>query len=426
MGAVVFALLLTQVGLLSSLERRAFGTWLTPFTFLAVPYTAVVLLALTLGPLVGFIELEPVSILWWMAGLLVFWLGGAGVTLIIGPRIRRAVATETVGFEFESGARVLALVLAGISIPVIAAHLNSSIARVGGAIGVGTEEFEVIYGSGLGAHLLALGTVLVILLLGVAHKKDKVLLLTASTLLLLIFARQVKYAVILPMMAVSLYRVTSNRMQLRLRAVLGVVFGAFALFFAVYLFGFWALDSTTLMQGSTYLFLVRHFLAYLLGGVLVFGHLIQAGVGTVVGDPAITFSPFVNLLAAATSGTLVGSGNEYAAVISTAGGAPANVSTLFGPLLIGLGYFGAAAYTLSLGLVSYCIFAACHLSRNCWLLVLWTFHASFLGLSWFGNYFELLIAIEAPAYAAALAVYAWLSRAHRPEAPAVARAVTDL
>jgi hypothetical protein len=410
MGAVIFALLVTQVAVIANVERKAYGTWMTPFTFLAVPYTAVVFLALTLGPLVGFIDLEPLSILWWMAGLLVFWLGGSAVTLTIGPRVRAASSSVEVGFHFEGGARRVALMLCWVFIPVIALHLNSSIARVGGIIGAGTEEFEALYGSGLGAHLLTFGTVLVILLLGISQKKDKVLLFTAGTLLLLIFARQVKYAVILPMMAVSLYRVASNRMRLSVRAVLGVIFGAFALFMLVYMFGFWTLSPSALSQGSTYVFLVRHFLGYLLGGVLVFGHLVQAGIGTVAGDPAITFSPFVNLFAAATSGTLVGSGNEYAAVISTAGGEPANVSTLFGPLLIGLGYFGTAAYTLSLGLVSYCIYSASQLSRNCWLLVLWTFHASFLALSWFGNYFELLVAIEAPSYAVALAVFMWLGR----------------
>jgi hypothetical protein len=85
------------------------------------------------------------------------------------------------------------------------------------------------------------------------------------------------------------------------------------------------------------------------------------------------------------------------------------VTTMFGPLLIGLGPWGAAAYTWGLGLLAYGVFAAATLTRNCWLVVMWLFVAAMLAFGWFGLFFALLIAIEGPVLCGLLAIAIWIA-----------------
>lgn len=406
---IIVLILLGEVLLLARLDRMTYGTWLTPVTLLGVPYALVMLVAFLFGPALGFIPLNAESILVWAAGLLVFWLGGLAIGLALGKAVRvRAALGGPALYEEESGR--LALLLAWLSIPVIVVHFLTSLRHVGGLPGLGTEGFEDAYGGGFGAHLLTICTVLFIFLVGTSQKGRKAVILTIAVMAALILIRQVKYSVILPLWAGLVYRIATGRTRLTVKSVGAFLFTVYAIFNSAYLIGFWALDPESIYRASTYGWLLRHFAAYVLAGVLPLGELVRGGLDSVHGDPRITFSPLVNLFAFATSGELVAAGNEYATIITRDGLTESNVSTLFGPLLIGLGYWGALVYTMALGLVSYTAFAVAMLTRNCWVLVMWLFIASLLAFGWYCSFFELLISIEAPVYCLLLACLMWLAR----------------
>lgn len=417
---VIVFILLGEVVILTRLDRMMFGTWLTPVTLLGVPFAAVMLLAFLFGPALGFLPLFAPSVLVWAGGLLVLWVGGLPVALSLGHWIRPVVGLRR-SFAFEAVSERLAVVLAWLSIPVIFLHFLRSIQSVGGVLGLGTEAFADIYGGGLGAHLLVLCTMLFILLVGVARRENRLALVTIGVLFLLMLLRQAKYSVILPLWAGLMYRVASGRMRLTVRGIAMFVLVAYAIFNAAYLIGFWALDPTSVTESETYSWLLQHFAAYGLSGVLPLGSLVQQGVESVPGDPAVTFSSLTNLFAFATGADLVSAGNEFTTIISANGAKESNVATIFGPLLIGLGYGGAAVYTLGLGVVCYLSFAAAMLTRNAWIVVIWLFYASMLALSWYSSMFVLLIALEAPVFCLLLAACFSLARA-RGAAPVPAGA----
>src|SRR5262245_25695551 len=74
---MILAILCTEVVVLSRLDRRRFGTWITPVTILGYPYAAVALLAYFLAPPLEFVPLEMGSVVVWIVGLFVIWAAGA-------------------------------------------------------------------------------------------------------------------------------------------------------------------------------------------------------------------------------------------------------------------------------------------------------------------------------------------------------------
>lgn len=73
---LVFILLTFEIGILSRIDYRRFGTWITPFNVLAYPYATVVFLILVLGHGLDFVPLYAPSLFVWIAGLFLFWASG--------------------------------------------------------------------------------------------------------------------------------------------------------------------------------------------------------------------------------------------------------------------------------------------------------------------------------------------------------------
>ena len=204
--------LIGEVIILTRLDKIIYGTWITPFSLLAVPYTIVVMTAFLFAPALGFISLYVESILIWVVGLLLFWLGGLTIALPLSQAIR-VEANRNQPFLYENKSEKTALILAWVSIPVIVYHFFNSLGFVGGLPGIGTEEFASTYGCGFGAHLMVLCMMLFIFFIGTSRKSKKLALFTIAIIAVLILLRQVKYGVILPLMAGVIYRALSGRFK---------------------------------------------------------------------------------------------------------------------------------------------------------------------------------------------------------------------
>src|SRR5690349_13807064 len=103
MVLVSILVLICEVLILARTDRIMFGTFMTPFNFLAVPATVVFLAVFFLAPPLGFIPLRAEAVLVWVAALPVFWLGGLAVGLGAGERLRKHIGEpRPFGYEGES------------------------------------------------------------------------------------------------------------------------------------------------------------------------------------------------------------------------------------------------------------------------------------------------------------------------------------
>lgn len=413
MNWLILWLLVAEVVLLSLLDRALFGTWGTPFNLLAYPYAAVATAAFLFAPSLGFVPLHGDSILIWVVGLPVFWVGGLTVALVAGNAIRSRVASRQPPLYEERSTR-LALTLGWIMIAIMVCGLCASLSSVGGLRGMGTERFIQAFGSGLSGHAMTLSLPLLILLIGTGRRKA-LILITIATVMTMLLARQVKSWIVLPLVGGLIYLASTNRFRFSLSNTMRLLLLGYALFNAAYLVGFGTRDIKALMDAKTYSALLEHFVSYAFAGVLALSEVVRSGEWRTGGDPRVIFAPLVNLYALATSGELISNVRDSYSLINVAGTKSSNVHTLFGTLLIHLGVLRASAYALGLGALAYTLFVLARLARNCWLTALWSFIAGMLALGWFEFYFWHLPAIEAPAYCVILGFVVWL-HSRRPPA----------
>ncbi len=407
---LIVAILVIEVGVLTTLDRSRLGSWVTPFSVLAVPYVMTVATALVFAAPLGFYRLYVPSLLVWVIGLAAYWLVGLAVSLPFAGTVRRR-NEERAPFRFEYASENIAIVVSAIIIPVVGLRLFFLIARSGLAF-VATDEFARAYGTGITAHMMVLCYPLIVLLIGTLERRKVWQILVLLALFVLIFAYQVKAWVVVPVISGLLYRWLSGRLRLSVRGLL--LFGSAMLvfFFASYLFGFGAANADMLSDPNTYLFLIRHFFNYLWAGVLAFGQLVKLQVHYDL-PPGAVFAPLANLYRVVAGLPLITQGNPNFIQIEEAARA-SNVYTLFGTLLLYLGSIGALLYVVALAAAMNLLYVATIMLRNCWLAVWWVMLGAMLAMGWFDLYFWLLTPLEVSAYSFLLSMIVWAAHAATP------------
>lgn len=391
----------SEIFVLMRFDRLILGSWITPIAVLGVPYGIVVNLAWILAKPLNFFPLYLPSIITWMLGLFIFWLGGAGVTVIMShPAHFKTWAN--IPFANENMAHRIALGLLWIIIPVVSIHLVTVVGSLGGPDSLITDSFAELYGSGPAAHLMVLSYPLLILLFGIVEPHQWMSLFSIAFILGLILFYQAKSWLIIPVGAGITYRWMSGRLRFDWRLVGGTLTGLVMIFFATYLLGFAIRDPATLTNSSTYLSLARHFANYLFAGVLGYTQAVQDGLVYEFSWAEI-FAPIVNMYNVWAGIDPVSPINPYFHQLGILG-QTSNVHTLFGTLLLKLGPVGALLYSALMGLISYGLYLLAERSRNCWFGVLWCFTAMTLAVGWFDFYFWHLAVIEASMFCIVLAV----------------------
>jgi hypothetical protein len=308
--------------------------------------------------------------------------------------------------------------LAWVLLAIMALGLQVALGNAGGWRGLGTEAFREVFGRGLYGHANVFSLLLLIYLLGSRRLREPLTIVTAAAIIAAALLYGVKGWLILPVLAGIFYRVNVGRLRVSPLLLLGIGAAGVAMFFGVYLVRFAADGTRSLADPNTYGDLARHFATYLFAGVLGFSEFLRLDPTAVaVNEPLAILAPFVNLyrFLLQPDMPLVTIINPNYLVISPLYGKQSNVPTLVGTLWL---YWGTAGMLLYMGGLS----ALMHLSfgislrlRNCWLLVLWSFWAALLSVSWFELYFWHLTSIEIPALALAMAgVTAVWSRAVQP------------
>lgn len=398
LGAVVLVL--------SRLDRRLFGTWITPFNALAYPYCAVICLAYLFAKPLDFAPVFAPSVLVWIAGLFLIWISGAfiGWALLdvrIGQRntfggsevvVDRAVATK------------LAFTMTLLTIPIMALGSIVALKAAGGWSGIGSADFKSAYSQGLWGHTVVWSTLIGILLIGSYRRGNRLLLVTITAVMFFVILGHVKGRVLHVAIGGVLFRAIQGRIRLSATKIV-VFFASTCVIFALgYIFAAIALDPEAMFKMDTYSFLSRHYLYYLFSGPLSFGEALRNGVADIGGDWHSIFAPFIDLYRVtlrAGQVIAIGSLHEKGMIIDSSGVAD-NVYTFFGTLYLYLGAGGAALYVIMVGFISYGLLALSQIRREAWITALYCYVAATLALGFFDFYFWFLDFYELSAVAACL------------------------
>lgn len=414
MDYLIIAALVGEILILSRLDRRIFGTWYTPFNLLAYPYAGVVLCAFLFAPVMDFVRLYVPSVLIWIIGLFVFWVGGFvlgwgvfGLNSTVSQSIAGCLAAPN--SETQPRSVAWAIRASWILAPVLLWGLLSTLQKTGGLIQFGSPEYRGSYSHGFHAHIVVLSLAAIILLVGDYRSGQKLQLFTVGMLMVFVFASEVKGAIFQPIIGGLIFRAFRGRFRLSAKWVFTVISCSLVTFVLVYMVAFWVADVNSVTQWDLYSSLSRHYFFYLFAGPLSLSEAIRMHSTDVGGDWYTIFSPFINLYRATLgAGPLVGAGSFVAKGMDidpqldrTLGGA--NVYTFFGTTYLYLGIFGGLLYILIASILCYALLIYVKHSGNEWVLAGYGFIVAQLFFGFFELYFWYLTFIELLVFAFILA-----------------------
>lgn len=407
-SALIIAVLILLTTTLSLADRWLFRTWLTPFTLLAAPYTVVVLLAYAIGPALGFVDLYTPSVLIWLGGLAAFWAGGWIAVLPLRWTAARRPRRLALELRYEDTTRKPMLLLSWLCILALSLSAARLLLSMGGFSALGTDAFTAVYNRGITGHLFVISQLLLVFWIGSLRRLRVSELVTVGALLAVNLLYQGKGALMIPVIAGILYRLLANRLRLGWRSVLLIAAAGYLMFNAIYLLTFSSGNPMALFDVSAYTELFYHFWTFLFAGVLGWSNLVRYNV-QISAPPSFLVEPLLNLAAVALRlDLLTGSvgGFDYM-LINPFYGKVTNVLTMFGVMQAALGTLGTLLAALLMGAGYYALLVVTLRTRNCWLVVAYTFCAAVLCFGWFSYFFSLLTYLEAPILCLFLALFAW-------------------
>jgi hypothetical protein len=409
---MILGLLAAEVVLLSRLDRRRFGTWVTPFTVLGYPYAAVSIAAYFVAPMFDFVPLYMGSVVVWMIGLFLVWSAGFFLAWgVLDMRLAPSLSAprffaEPANVDDESVLR-FAVPLAWAIMPVMLYGVFASVRAAGGWEQIGSIEFRDAYSFGLPAHAVVLGTLLVIVLIGLYRSGRNLIPPTIAMLLVFLILGRVKGTILQAIIGGLAFRMMRGQFHLTFKKVAIVLLSTYVVFNVVYLIGMSVFTSDDPFNPEIYQYLGRHYLFYLFAGVLSYSEALRGGIADVGGDWQAIFGPFINLFRAVLGGRpLLAAGSTHEKgmntdLLSTA--SATNVYTLFGTLHLYLGALGACLYVVVMGLLCYGFLIVVKRKSNAWITASYCLIAAQLAFGFFELYFWLLTSYEVIALGVILA-----------------------
>jgi hypothetical protein len=418
---VIFAALVAETVVLARLERKRFGTWLTPYTILAAPYTTIVACTFLFGEQLGYTPLYLPSVLVWVAGLAVFWLTGLAVSRMFSQRACRAGSRQDLSMR-ETGAKNALLITSWITAGASLWAFRNVLTQMGSLAWFRSTDYAATYSRGINGHVLVLNCALLVLLFGSTVRGCKVIISAITVILLLtaIVLQPTKSWLMLPLCAGILYRLSTARLRVSFVRGCFALLAFYLMFISPYLIPAAAVDPAALLRRSTYEELTRHFSDYVFSGVLAFSAYAEAGATQFAySNTAVAYAPFQNVYALFTNQPLVSPIVTEFVTLRGAGATKwaANVHTLFGALVLSVGYWEAFVYSVALGFISYLLFTMARRTQQPGLMGAWCFWASGLAFGWFNIYFSALNLFEVPMFCVGLSMVIETARRRRHTPP---------
>jgi len=393
---LLYMALFSEVMLMLWYDRRVYGNYFSPLTILSVPLLIILGLALALAETAGFRPVSYEVIMLYIFGFPVFWMGSLFWSVVV-PQKKLAAMAEAFKTPLPASEipfKQIVLVLSWFVIVAMGFSFGRTFMKYGSIGAIGSDQFAYDYsGSGVFGHILVLGIILVIYLIGIVRKGDYLLLLTTTILIVLILLQQVKTWLYIPLIGGFLlryYNIRKTKINPGKSVLLGIA--VVVLFFLSYYFAVGIQEGDFVRKNYN---IFRHFLGYVFAGVLGFGeHMHQS---LPVGDiPQLLVMPFINIYRLVTGQEITGVVSSYHVLIDVKNVVDVNVKTFFGTVYIYGGTVWGLIYIFFLGMLLYLNWVMAAVSRNYWFIVLYALVASPLFLGWFDFYYNQLTMVELP------------------------------
>jgi hypothetical protein len=412
MTLTFYVLLLSfEIILFSRLDKIFYKTYLTPFVVLSVPFLIVTLLAYCFGPLFGFFPLSDKVILIWIIYLFLFWTFGS--LLIMSLFRRYIIVNEPFGIiRYKTLFKKLLIFISWLIIAFVLLKLLKTIHKFNG-FKIWEDSFSFYFIKGIVGHLMVFLTLTLIYFCIIVTKNDKSIKVLIFLILVLLFIYQVKTWIFVPAFVVFFFLLLENRITIKIKSL---ALSSFMIFFVFLLFYFPSsgFNKNYFFDPYTYKFIINHVFFYLFSGVLGFSEHIRAGFKTNI-EPAMVFRPFINIFNLITSsGTIKPIVSDLYYHINSNFKLTSNVHTFIGSLIIYSGFKVAGIYLILVSFSLYSLLLLNFINKNIWILIIYLFMLSGLGVGWFNLYFNNLSFIEIPAYCFILALLSEATLKRRP------------
>jgi len=379
--------------ILSLIEYKEYGSILTPFNVLVWPYLLITLYVNLFAIRRGYFPVTIKSIFFVGLNTIVFWLVGQNVWLCIRPKKYTRDFSERFKIFIVKNRTPLLFILL-IAILASAIQFVQIVAKIG-IKGISEEVFEKTYGSGILGHLAILGYPSFMLLSSSCFIiRNKIVGLSILFMGLVILVSQIKYHLILPILAIFYFVVLSKIIKKSIvKHLCVVIILVFAIFFLTYFINFSArYDYRNALKSFN--FIIEHAENYLIGGPIALGIFLN-GYEYSLSWKAMFQVP-INIYR-----WLSGSHNFYRIsenavdFVSIGDKKITNVGTMFETVYRCIGFQGSILFMAVLGILVYVIYNLALKKKTILLLLLSSWLLSILTLcSFFGYYFNLLMIFE--------------------------------
>lgn len=384
--ALIITFVIMMVAL-SFIEYRKYNTILTPFIVLAIPYTIIIIYINVFGWHRNYFPVTLSSLWFAFMNIFVFWLAGQAIWSLnhgnfdlFNHRLLEAYVKKN---------RKWLLILVGIGIIAGIASFLHAVTQLG-FNAMGTEVFQLKYRSGILGHAVLFAYPSFILL--GAHwlrNKSKLELVFLLLMIIIILVTQVKYRIILLLLPTFYLAVFSKTIKkLTIKNIGAFVIAVFLIFITVYFIGFCVTlgfdRAIKLMQ-----FTIFAFEDYVVAGPITLGSFLKLPEHSLPAN--IIYTVPINIY-----NFMAGSANyvnpiiKYFQPISSDFAIPNNTGTMFAPLYLCLGQWGALIFMTVLGLCSHLLYNLAFKQNSIVLIFLSSHLLAMLTVSFFGYHFHLL------------------------------------
>ncbi len=393
---LLFIALITEVIIFAYYDKKVYGNYLSPVTIFSFPLIFILIILGLYGEMLEFKPLHTDVLLLNIIGIAILWTGSLFWSVIIPQKqLQKAALIFTkpspqIFFPFKN----FVLILSWIVIIIMTFSFSLTFSKFGAAEAIGTDEFVYEYsGYGFTGHILVLGILAVIYLIGMVKKNDTFSILTLLILIALLLLQQVKTWLYVPVAGGIILRLyNARRIRLKPSYIILFITAVIILFFLSYYFAFFH-SKENILERTIMMF--KHMTGYLFSGILGFGEHINEKL-PIGGHASNLIMPFKNLWNYITGNNIKGVVSNYHVFIDKNDLVDVNVKTFFGTILINAGVLWSFIYIFFLSILLYFNWIMAGLTRNYWLTILYAFIASPLVIGWFDFCYNLLTFVELP------------------------------
>jgi len=364
---------------------------ISPFNVMAFPFALIFLYLAIFGKSRGYLSLNPLTISFLMANMLVFWSIGRILKLIFFPAHRIENSQPVISF-IEKHLWGLLFIL-WISIISGVLQFGRLVLQMG-LSSIGSEEFSKRYGLGIFAHFMNFGYPSFILLSAFfLAKKRKIVGISLAGMAAVVLLGRVKGHLILLLLATFYFLYLCGLIKkIRAKYVFILLGSALLVFWGAYMIEFASLFGiSTVFKGLGFSFFLRKLEIYFVGGTVALGHYLEN---------LRNAWPWQTLFAVPLNIYRFITGEENLVEIPahyiyiSSFGEVTNVGTTFAPVYASLGYEGSLIFSAALAIISYGVFYTALTTGKTAFKLLSSWIIAILTFTFFGYYLGVLFTWE--------------------------------